>query len=37
MGGFLPFWIGGIAKAILATVTVFLVRKGRSKPATDLQ
>lgn len=37
LGGFLPFWIGGIAKAILATITVFLVRKGRSKPATDLR
>jgi biotin transport system substrate-specific component len=37
IGGFLPFWIGGIVKALLATVTVFLVRKGRSQPATDLR
>jgi biotin transport system substrate-specific component len=37
LGGFLPFWIGGVAKAILATVTVLLIRKGRSKPAADLR
>jgi biotin transport system substrate-specific component len=37
LGGFLPFWIGGVAKAILATVTVFLIRKGHSKPAADLR
>jgi biotin transport system substrate-specific component len=37
VGGLLPFWIGGIAKAVLATVTVSLVRKGRAKLATDLR
>jgi biotin transport system substrate-specific component len=37
IGGFLPFWIGGIAKALLATVTVSLIRRGRSRLATDLR
>jgi biotin transport system substrate-specific component len=37
IGGFLPFWIGGVAKAILATATVSLVRRGRSRRATDLR
>lgn len=27
--GFLPFWVGGIAKAMLATATVLLVRRTR--------
>jgi biotin transport system substrate-specific component len=37
IGGFFPFWIGGVAKAILATATVSVVRSGRSKLATDLR
>jgi biotin transport system substrate-specific component len=37
LGGLLPFWIGGIAKAVLAAVTVSLFRRGRSKPAAELQ
>jgi biotin transport system substrate-specific component len=29
--GFLPFWIGGIAKAMLATASVMLFRNSRSR------
>jgi biotin transport system substrate-specific component len=35
--GFLPFWIGGIAKAFLATATVLLVRRSRVKLPIDPQ
>jgi biotin transport system substrate-specific component len=31
LGGFMPFWIGGLAKAFLATGTVFLLRGGLAK------
>jgi biotin transport system substrate-specific component len=33
--GFMPFWIGGIVKAVLATTTVLLIRGGRARRATD--
>ena len=33
--GFMPFWIGGIVKAVLATTTVLLIRRGRARRATD--
>ncbi len=35
--GFLPFWIGGIAKAFLATATVLLVRRSRVRLPSDSQ
>ncbi len=35
--GFLPFWIGGIAKAFLATATVLLVRRSRVRLPIDAQ
>jgi biotin transport system substrate-specific component len=37
VGGFLPFWIGGLAKAFLATGTVFLLRGGLAKNSAHLQ
>ena len=37
VGGLLPFWIGGIAKAILATATVSLWRRGRAKLSSNLR
>jgi biotin transport system substrate-specific component len=33
LSGFLPFWTGGIVKAILATATLQLIRKRRWKLA----
>lgn len=35
--GFLPFWIGGIAKALLATASILLFRRSRSQLANELR
>lgn len=35
--GFLPFWIGGIAKAFLATASVLLFRRSRSRLSNESQ
>ena len=35
LAGFLPFWIGGIAKAVLATASVMLFRRSRSRLASE--
>jgi biotin transport system substrate-specific component len=35
LGGFDPFWVGGIIKAFLATSTVFLMRRRRATFVTD--
>jgi biotin transport system substrate-specific component len=35
--GFLPFWIGGIAKALLAMASVMLFRNSRSQLSNELR
>jgi len=37
IAGFLPFWIGGVAKTVLATITITMYRSRSAKGAANLR